>query len=67
MSTLPLFVAGAGNGGETGLDGGSRIGAVRRSGYQHLVAVSLPDALLIGADYAQPGILSGSAGVGLQS
>ena len=64
---VALFVAGAGNGGETGLDGGSRVGAVRRSGYQHLVAVSLPDALLIGADYAQPRILSGSAGIGLQA
>ena len=57
---VALFVAGAGNGGETGLDGGSRVGAVRRSGYQYLVPVSLTYTFQIGTNNAKARIFSRS-------
>ena len=64
---IALCVAGAGHSGKACLDGRSRVGAVCGCRYQHLIAVSLPDAFQIGADDAESGIFACRTGVGLQA
>ena len=64
---VALGVAGAGDGSESCLDSRSGVGAVGGGGNQNLVAVSLPDALLVGADDAESCVFACRARVGLQA
>ena len=64
---IALFVAGASHGSETRLNGGCRIGTMRRCRNQHLVAMSLPDAFQVSADNTEPCIFACRTGVGLQA